>query len=86
MYLQQNFNKIQQKIVQILKDFTLQQPKALIKGFLRVWDTRIKIDHSDKTKVSQQNQFGEKVIQIILSLQVPASIVIEAVTEFIKES
>ena len=68
-----------------MKDFTLQQPKDLIKGFLRVWDTKMKIDHSDGRKTSQQNQFGEKVIQIILSLQVHANIVIEAVTEFIKD-
>ena len=84
-YIQQNFNKIQHKIVQLLKDFSIQKPALLIKGFLKVWDANMKLESKDGRLANQQNQVCEKVIQLILSLQVPSHTVIAAVVEYAKE-
>jgi len=60
----------------------------VVKGFLKVWETNMKQkqDSKDgKLSTKKMNQVCEKVIQMILSLQVPAHTVIAAVTEYVEE-
>lgn len=54
-YIQQNFNKIQYKIVQLLKDFSIQKPALLIKGFLKVWDANMNMESKDGKLANHQN-------------------------------
>lgn len=85
IYLYGNFNSIQMSVVQLLKDFTKKEPIKMVKGLLHIWEANMKLDTKDSRTAKKHNQICEKVIQMILSLQVPAHTVIAAVNSFADE-
>lgn len=40
-YLDLKFNSIQRSLIELLKDFTLEHPQDVVRGFLSVWDQNI---------------------------------------------
>lgn len=67
----------------LLEDFALKDPIALVKGFLRVWITYMKPNEKcDETEAMRNNSLCEKILQMILALQVPTDKVIFACCDF----
>ena len=84
-YHQSNFNPIQKCIVSMLKDFTEKEPEKVVTGFLKIWEEHMEISTKNQDEIHKSNEVCEKVVQLLLCLQVPAHTVINAINVYIDE-
>ena len=79
IYLKENFNPIQQSIISFFDPIAISNPQQIVFGFLENW----KVSSNFEAHGLNKNESCEKLIQMLLSMQIPPDQVLAAINEWI---
>ena len=80
--MQENFNQVQNSIISFFEPIAKQNPQQVVFGFLEIW----KVSGNITQRGLNKNEACEKLIQMLLSMQIPPQLVMSAINEWITAS